>query len=64
MTDTERRFGTYFGEPWPSGVCDEPAVQVPTPVGEDCELCGAVRRGAPSGNLGGLDIGRPRPHAS
>ncbi len=37
--DGELRSRTYFGEPWPSGVCDD-AVQVPTPVGENCELCG------------------------
>lgn len=35
---TPRHFGTFFGEPWPSGVCDE-GTQVPTPVGETCELC-------------------------
>lgn len=30
--------GTYFGEPWPSGICDE-GRQVETPVGESCEWC-------------------------
>ncbi|MBA0085442.1 MAG: hypothetical protein HRJ53_10635, partial [Acidobacteria bacterium Pan2503] len=29
----------FFGEPWPSGICDE-GTQVDTPVGEHCELCG------------------------
>jgi hypothetical protein len=30
----------YFGEPWPSGICEEiEAVQVPTPVGDPCVLC-------------------------
>lgn len=28
----------YFGEPWPSGICDE-GTRVPTPVGEKCALC-------------------------
>lgn len=28
----------FFGEPWPSGVCDT-GVQVPTPVGELCVNC-------------------------
>jgi hypothetical protein len=35
---TIRAFGTFFGEPWPSGICDD-GIQVETPVGEDCELC-------------------------
>lgn len=38
MSGTERAFGTYFGQPWPSGICDD-GVQVPTPTGEDCALC-------------------------
>jgi hypothetical protein len=30
----------WFGEPWPSGVCDDPdARQLPTPVGEQCLYC-------------------------
>jgi hypothetical protein len=30
----------YFGEPWPSGICDDAnARQVPVPVGESCVLC-------------------------
>ena len=29
---------SFFGEPWPSGVCDE-GIQVPTPVGVKCVLC-------------------------
>lgn len=28
----------YFGEPWPSGICDY-GIQVPTPVGVPCHLC-------------------------
>lgn len=36
---TERAFGTFFGEPWPSGICDE-GTQVSTPIGEHCEMCG------------------------
>ena len=29
---------TFFGAPWPSGVCDE-GTQVDTPIGERCEFC-------------------------
>ena len=35
----QRSFDAYFGDPWPSGVCDE-GHQVPTPLGELCMLCG------------------------
>jgi len=28
----------YFGEPWPSGICEE-GVRVPVPVGEMCWWC-------------------------
>ena len=28
----------YFGEPWPSGICDD-GTQVGTPVGIPCALC-------------------------
>lgn len=28
----------FFGEPWPSGVCDD-GEQVPTPVGQNCFDC-------------------------
>ena len=35
---TDRNIESFFGEPWPSGVCDD-GIQVPTPVGEDCILC-------------------------
>jgi hypothetical protein len=35
---TERFVGAFFGEPWPSGVCDE-GIQVVTPVGEECIFC-------------------------
>lgn len=31
----------YFGEPWPSGCCDEPeSRQAETPVGQPCGWCG------------------------
>jgi hypothetical protein len=30
--------GTFFGDAWPSGVCDE-GHQVDTPVGQACVLC-------------------------
>jgi hypothetical protein len=29
----------FFGEPWPSGVCEDDGVQVETPIGQECELC-------------------------
>lgn len=29
---------TYFGQPWPSGVCED-GEQRPTPVGEQCGKC-------------------------
>ena len=29
----------FFGDPWPSGICDE-GRQVTTPINDDCELCG------------------------
>lgn len=32
-------YQSYFGEPWPSGVCDY-GTQVETPIGDPCELCG------------------------
>lgn len=28
----------FFGEPWPSGICDD-GTRVPTPVGELCQWC-------------------------
>jgi hypothetical protein len=31
-------FECYFGDPWPSGVCED-GTQVPTPVGKTCSLC-------------------------
>jgi hypothetical protein len=30
--------GTFFGDPWPSGICDE-GTQVETPLGVLCLLC-------------------------
>lgn len=33
-----RSFANFFGDPWPSGICDD-GTQVETPVGEHCELC-------------------------
>jgi hypothetical protein len=35
---TPREPGAYFGEPWPSGVCDT-GTRVPAPVGEPCASC-------------------------
>lgn len=33
-----RAFNAYFGEPWPSGVCDG-GIQVNTPTEEKCSFC-------------------------
>lgn len=40
MTDktTDADFCKFFGEPWPSGICDD-GRRVPTPVGKVCNLC-------------------------
>jgi hypothetical protein len=39
MTDVPvEPWGTYFGEPWPSGVCED-SLQVATPVGTPCVMC-------------------------
>lgn len=32
----------YWGEPWPSGVCDEATQSNTYPLGEKCLLCGEV----------------------
>lgn len=32
---------SYFGEPWPSGICDE-GERVATPVGVPCQFCGEL----------------------
>lgn len=38
VPDQVARLGGFFGEPWPSGVCDT-GHQVPVPAGEPCVLC-------------------------
>ncbi len=35
---TARAIGGYFGDPWPSGICDD-GTRFPTPVGEPCVEC-------------------------
>ena len=54
---TARYPGAFFGEPWPSGVCDE-GTQVPVPFGEKCILCetsvGISDQGSFMGNENGL----------
>jgi hypothetical protein len=50
---TERAFGTYFGDPWPSGICDE-GTQVPTPIGEPCEMCGETIESYDRGSFVGV----------
>lgn len=33
----------YFGDPWPSGICEDPeSMQIPTPVGKPCIHCGEL----------------------
>lgn len=55
MTMTHE-FGTYFGEAWPSGICDD-GRQVEVPVGEHCGLCdepiGPFDQGSFIGNMTG-----------
>ena len=46
----------YFGEPWPSGVCDN-GIQVPTPVGELCILCGTPIQDGDQGSFMGSEKG-------
>lgn len=53
---TERAFGAFFGEPWPSGICDE-GKQVETPVGEPCELCSEDITEDDQGSFIGTEMG-------
>ena len=53
---TKRGFGTFFGEPWPSGIC-ETSTQVETPVGEECALCGEVIEDGHQGSFIGTEHG-------
>ena len=41
---------SYFGEPWPSGVCEE-GKQVETPVGAECFSCGTAIQPADRGSF-------------
>ena len=55
--------GRYFGEPWPSGVCDS-GIQVDTPVGEQCVWCEeAIQQGDQGSFMYGVwrDSLTPRP---
>lgn len=47
----------FFGEPWPSGVCDD-GVQAETPVGEPCLLCSEPIAQGDQGNwMGSVNFG-------
>lgn len=45
--------GTFFGEPWPSGVCDE-GIRVDTPIGRPCALCEVLIVAGDRGNFIGI----------
>ena len=45
---------TFFGEPWPSGVCDD-GVRVKTPVGIACLLCEEPIADTDQGSYLGID---------
>jgi hypothetical protein len=45
--------GTYFGEPWPSGICDD-GVRVAVPVGRSCALCQTDVVGSDRGSFVGI----------
>ena len=51
-----RTFDSFFGEPWPSGVC-EGGRQVETPVGEPCAFCLEPIATDDQGNFVGLASG-------
>lgn len=57
MTDVPWRL-QYFGEAWPSGVCDD-GEQAPTPVGELCFECQEPVREGDRGQF--LTVDGPRP---
>lgn len=42
----------YFGEPWPSGICDD-GTRIPTPVGKECLLCETLIDGRDRGTFMG-----------
>jgi hypothetical protein len=51
----------YFGNPWPSGVCEE-GVRVPTPVGAECISCGEKIEDDDQGSfIGGWQWGQREP---
>lgn len=43
----------FFGDPWPSGVCDE-GKQVDTPVGQYCVMCEEIVREGERGSFMGI----------
>jgi hypothetical protein len=50
----------FFGEPWPSGICDD-GKQVPTPIGEACVLCAEPIVAGDRGSFM-VSLGFARPH--
>lgn len=57
---TDRDFGCYFGDPWPSGICDE-GRQVPVPVGEPCASCDTSIEADDRGSFLGNGVWPDRP---
>lgn len=43
----------YFGEPWPSGICDD-GTQRPTPIGDKCLHCDEPIQDGDQGTWGGV----------
>lgn len=57
---TERSWNTFFGEPWPSGVCDD-GIQIPAPIGELCGHCDEAIVAGDQGSFMGNGIWPDRP---
>lgn len=57
---TVRFFGAYFGEPWPSGICDD-GTPVPVPVGELCAHCEELITAEDRGTFIGNGVWPERP---
>ena len=53
------KLGAFFGEPWPSGICDD-GERVDTPVGESCLLCEEPIAEQDQGSFMGNHRGAPR----
>lgn len=60
MSRPVRHFGGYFGEPWPSGICDD-GTRVDTPVGEPCADCDELIADDDQGSFMGNGVWPDRP---